>query len=69
MERTIPIAQYIIAIFLALFILINFGLVGVLVFGGLSLILGTTIIMLGVILSYLMFRFIRNVIIKSINEL
>ncbi len=69
MDKIIQIVQYVIAIFLALFILINFGLVGVLVFGGLSFILGTTIIMLGVILSYMMFTFIRNVIIKSINEL
>lgn len=69
MEKTIPIAQYVIATFLALFILINFGLVGVLVIGGLSLTIGIVIIMLGVLLSYLMFVFIRNVIIKSINEL
>ena len=69
MEKTIPIAQYFIATFLALFIFINFGLVGVLVFGGLSLAIGIVIIMLGVLLSYLMFVFIRNVIIKSINEL
>jgi len=69
MEKTIPVAQYIIAIFLATFILINFGLVGVLVFGGLSSILGILISVFGIVLSYFMFRFIRNVIIKRVNEL
>lgn len=68
MDRTIPVVQYVIAIFLSLFILINFGLVGVLVIGGLSFIIGIAIILIGATLSYLLFRFIRNVIIKSINE-
>jgi ABC-type uncharacterized transport system permease subunit len=72
MELLTQIAQNIIATLLALFVTVNFSLVGLITYGGVSgvlgVVIGLTIMLTGILLSYLIFRFIRNVIIKSAME-
>ena len=72
MELLTQISQHIIATMLALFVTVNFSLVGLITIGGAESILrdvvGLIIIVIGVLLSYLTFKFIRNVIIKMQYE-
>jgi len=65
----IQTAQYIIAIVLSLFVFVNFGIIAFLVFGVLNYLLSTIILFIGILLAFLIFKFIRNVIIKSVYEL